>query len=97
MQHDILPRWEYFLGVMLFGSYQEFERRVGSVTTSRGAKREMILDTVNRLPQQFRIGDIERTCPGVSRPTINRALKELRDKGKIACIKPGRDATWGKK
>lgn len=96
MQHAILPWWEYFLGVMLFGSYQEFERRVGLVTTSRGAKREMILDTVSRLPHQFQIGDIERACPGVSRPTINRALKELRDKGKIACIKAGRDAKWEK-
>jgi Fic family protein len=95
-EHDILPWWEYFLGVMLFGSYQEFERRVGLITTSRGAKREMILDTVDRLPRQFQIGDIERACPGVSRPTINRALKELRDQGKIACIKPGRDARWEK-
>jgi len=97
MQHNILPWWEYFLGVMLFGSYQEFERRVGLVSTSRGAKREMILDTVNRLPGKFQIGDIERTCPGVSRPTINRALKELKDQGKIACIKPGRDARWEKR
>lgn len=96
-EHAILPWWEYFLGVMLFGSYKEFERRVGLVTTSRGAKREMILDTVNRLPQQFQIGDIERACPGVSRPTINRALKELRDQGKITCIKPGRDARWEKR
>jgi len=96
-EHAILPWWEYFLGVMLFGSYQEFERRVGLVTTSRGAKREMILDTVNHLPRQFQIGDIERACPGVSRPTINRALKELRDQGKIICIKPGRDARWEKR
>lgn len=97
MQHNILPWWDYFLGVMLFGSYKEFERRVGLITTSRGAKREMILDTVNRLPRQFQIGDIERTCPGVSRPTINRALKELKDQGRIACIKPGRDARWEKR
>ena len=96
-EHAILPWWEYFLGVMLFGAYQEFERRVGLVTTSRGAKREMILDTVNRLPRQFQIADIERACPGVSRPTINRALKELRDQGKITCIKPGRDARWEKR
>ena len=29
MKHAILPWWECFLGVMLFGSYREFERRVG--------------------------------------------------------------------
>lgn len=95
-EHDILPWWEYFMGVMLFGAYQKFEKRVGLITTSRGAKREMILDIVNHLPHQFQIGDIERACPSVSRPTINRALKELKDQGKIACIKPGRNAKWEK-
>lgn len=95
-QHPILPWWEYFLGVMLLGVYKEFERRVGMITTTRGAKREMILDTVSRLPQRFQIGDIERACLGVSRPTINRALRELREQGKIICVKSGRDAIWEK-
>jgi len=95
-QHTILHWWEYFLGVMLLGVYQEFERRIGMITTTRGAKREMILDTVSRLPQRFQIGDIERACPGVSRPTINRALRELREQGKIICVKSGRDAIWEK-
>lgn len=95
-QHPILPWWEYFLGVMLLGVYKEFERRVGMITTTRGAKREMILDTVSRLPQRFQIGDIERACLGVSRPTINRALRELREQGKISCVKSGRDAIWEK-
>ena len=80
----------------MFGTYQEFERRVGLITTSRDAKREMILDTINRLPHHFQIGDIERVCAGVSRPTINRALKELRNQGKITRIKSGRDAMWEK-
>jgi CRP-like cAMP-binding protein len=31
---------------------------------------------------------------GVSRPTILRALGELRDAGEIRCTKGGRDATW---
>ena len=95
-QHPILPWWEYFLGVILLGVYKEFERRVGMITTTRGAKREMILDTVSRLPQRFQIGDIERACLAVSRPTINRALRELREQGKIICVKSGRDAIWEK-
>lgn len=95
-QHPILPWWEYFLGVILLGVYKEFERRVGMITTTRGAKREMILETVSRLHQRFQIGDIERACLGVSRPTINRALRELREQGKIICVKSGRDAIWEK-
>lgn len=95
-QHPLQQWWEYFLGVMLLGAYKEFERRVGVITTTRGAKREMILDVVDRLPQQFQVADIERACPGVSRPTINRALRELRETGKIRCTKAGRDAIWEK-
>jgi Fic family protein len=95
-KHTLLPWWEYFLGVVLLGGYKEFERRVGVVTSTRGAKREMVIDAVSRLPQRFQFGDVERACPGVSRPTINRALRQLREAGKISCIKPGRDAIWEK-
>jgi CRP-like cAMP-binding protein len=47
--------------------------------------------------QSFEPGLIERSCPGVSRPTINRVLAELRSAGKISCIRAGRDAIWEKK
>jgi Fic family protein len=94
-QHTLLPWWEYFLGVIL-RAYRDFEQRVGLLTVSRGAKREVVFDVVERLPNQFKYIDVERACPGVSRPTINRALAELRDAGKIRCIKSGRDATWEK-
>lgn len=94
--HSLLPWWEYFCGVMLRSAYREFERRIGVVTTARGAKREMIFDAVARLPEEFRFADVERACPGVSRPTINRALGELRQSGRILLAKAGRDAVWRK-
>jgi len=59
---------------MLLTAYRDFEQRVGVVTTARGAKREMVQDAVARLPQNFKVADVERACPGTSRPTINRAL-----------------------
>ena len=46
------------------------------------------------MPKTFRYADVERACPGVSRPTIVRVLGALRDKGEIRCTKGGRDATW---
>ena len=94
--HTLIPWLEYFLGIMLLGAYREFEHRAGLITTARGAKRTMILEAIERLPQTFQYSDIDRTCPGISRPTINRALRELREKGKITCIKSGRDAQWQK-
>ena len=95
-RHSLLPWWEYFLGVVLYGAYQEFEQRIGMVATHRGAKQKMVLDTVEGLGNRFKYGDVERACPNVSRPTINRALAELRREGKIRCIKHGRDAIWQK-
>jgi Fic family protein len=94
--HNILPWWEYFLGVMLLPAYREFEERTGLIMSGRGAKREMVIDIINHLPKNFQYSDIEQACPGVSRPTINRILKELRLKNQIICIKTGREATWEK-
>jgi Fic family protein len=95
-KHALTPWLEYFLGVMLVGAYREFAERVGAVTNARGAKREMIHDVVARLPHEFRFADVERACPGISRPTMNRALAELRREEKIKCARPGRDAVWVK-
>ena len=95
-RHDLTPWTEYFLGVVLLGAYREFASRVGAVTATRGAKREMIIDAIHRLPSEFRFADVERLSPGVSRPTMNRALAEMRNAGKIRCVKGGRDALWRK-
>ncbi len=94
-KHDLRPWWEYILGVIL-AAYKEFEERVGMLTTARGAKREMVLNAVDLLPRKFQVADVERLSPGVSRPTINRALADLRDEGRINCVKPGRGAIWEK-
>lgn len=93
-QHSLVPWWEYFIGVMLVKAYRDFEDRVGVTSARRGAKRDMIRDAVKRLPNRFRYADLERALPAVSRPTIARALRELRAEGAIRCLKPGRDATW---
>lgn len=95
-KNDPSPWWNYFLSVVLLSSYRELENRVGVATQPRGAKAEMIEDCINCLPNLFRYGEIEAACPNVSRPTINRVLRELREAGKIRCLNPGRDATWGK-
>jgi len=95
-QHSLVPWWEYFVGVMLVKAYRNFEERVGVTNARRGAKRDMIRHAVGRLPNRFRYADLERALPAISRPTIARALRELRTEGAIRCVKPGRDATWEK-
>jgi DNA-binding HxlR family transcriptional regulator len=58
--------------------------------------RGFTMRTVNRFPNRFRYADLERALPAISRPTIARALRELRAEGAIRCLKPGRDAMWEK-
>jgi len=92
-QHDLRPWWNYFLG-MLTAAYKEFESRVGTITSARGAKREMVRASIGRLPVRFTISDLKRLCPGVSYPTLQRALSDLRNEKKIKCLGRGPDARW---
>jgi Fic family protein len=91
--HDLRPWLDYFVGVLL-AAYRELESRVGTITQARGYKRQMVIDCVMRLPEEFRVTDVERVCPGIPRPTINRVLGELRDAGRLESTGRGRDARW---
>lgn len=93
-EHLLLPWWEYFLGVAVLTAYRRLDERVGSITSRRGAKLEMVVAAIRRLPGTFRYADVERACPGISRPTIQRALRALRDRREIALASRGRDAEW---
>ncbi|MGA2587660.1 MAG: Fic family protein [Candidatus Aminicenantales bacterium] len=92
-RHDLRPWWDYFLGTLV-GAYKEFEERVGTITSARGAKKEMLQNSIRRLPGRFRIADLQRACPGISYPTIKRALADLKRNKEIRCLGKGRNAEW---
>ena len=92
-EHDLRPWWEYFLGTLI-AAYNEFESRVGNLTSAKGAKRQRVEDAIQRLPLRFRLADVQRASPGVSYPTLKRALADLRRKGQLRCLGKGRDAEW---
>lgn len=95
-RHSVLPWWEYFLGVGVLTAYRRLDERIGKVTSRRGAKQQMVMAAIRRFPETFRYADVARACPGVSRPTIQRALRRLRNAGEIELLQRGRDAAWGK-
>ena len=95
-QHSLLAWWEYLLGVGVLTAYRRLDERLGSLTSRRGAKQQMVISTIERLPERFRYADLARACPGISRPTIQRALRKLRDAGQIELTQLGRDAEWRK-
>jgi len=91
--HDALPWMRYFWGVVL-RAYAEFEERVGTLRTGRGAKTGMVEDAVARRLGAFSISDIEKECPGVSRDWIRIVLRRLRDERRIVRRGSGRGAKW---
>jgi Fic family protein len=93
-KHAILPWWEYFLGVMLLGAYREFEGRVGLVTSRRGSKTEMALDTIRRFMGDFTIRDVQERCPNIGVDLLRRILREERAAGRLECLGRGPTAKW---
>ena len=95
-RHSLKSWWEYSLGVLI-GAYQEFERRIGTITKARGAKTSIVEETIDNLPATFSISDIERLCPSVSRDMIRVVLNRLRKEGYIVSKGTGRGALWEKR
>jgi len=91
--HDPFPWLRYFWGVVL-RAYREFEDRVGTLRTGKGAKTDLIEEAVGRRIGPFAISDIEGDCPGVSRDWIRIILRRLRDEGRIVRRGKGRGARW---
>ena len=96
-QHDLLPWWEYFLGVMMFGAYRELEDRMALMQTTKGAKTAMVLDVLGRMVGDFSVKDIQERCPHVGIDLIRRIMRKERQAGKLECLGRGADARWRRK
>jgi Fic family protein len=93
-KHDPWPYINYILYI-LKTAYREFEERVG-LSTARGAKTSMVLDAIERLPDSFRMVDLERVAPNVTRDMIRVVLNRLKQDNKIYCEGYGAAALWRK-
>ena len=92
-RHDVRPWVEYFLGVLI-AAYNDFEARVGTISSAKGAKRVLVKNAITHLPSPFSIGELERVCKGISRRTLVRALYDLRSEGVLRCVGRGPNAQW---
>ena len=92
-RHELTPWMNFFLAIARRG-YVEFEQRAGQVKAPRGAKAELVLAAICQESGDFRIGDIERACPGVGREWIRSLLSDLKADGKVSCQGKGPGARW---
>lgn len=95
-QHDLEPWTQYLLGTLI-AAYREFEARVGTLSSARGAKTGMVLEAFERLPASFRLVDLERACPTVTRDMIRVVLNRLKSEGRVEAIGRGAGAHWKKR
>ena len=92
-KHDPWPYVNFVL-YTLKSAYKEFEERVGQIASPKGAKAEMVLNAIRAQRGEFRLIDIERTCPGVGREWIRVLLADLRKSGEATCKGKGPAARW---
>ena len=89
--HDLAPWLEYWLGTLL-RAYAEFEQRVSALQSARGAKTEMVLEAFERLPHSFRLAELERACPTVTRDRSSVVLNRLKSEARVEAIGRGAGA-----
>lgn len=94
-KHDAMPWLEYFWGVLL-RAYKEFEGRIGNLKQSGARKSQRVRDAVERKVRPFRIVDIERECPDVSRESIRVVLRAMKREGRVEPRGRGRGVRWRK-
>lgn len=91
--NDPWPWLSYFVRV-LARAYAQFEQRAASGRTA-GTKQDRVREyVISHAPRIFRISDIRVALPGVSDPTIRRALDRLRSQGDVRSQGTGRSAVW---
>ncbi|MGI8734479.1 MAG: Fic family protein, partial [Pyrinomonadaceae bacterium] len=56
----------------------------------------LVLDAIERLPDSFKMVDLERASPNVTRDMIRVVLNRLKKENKIYCEGRGAAAVWRK-
>jgi Fic family protein len=94
-KHDPWPYINYVLFI-LKAAYREFVERVGETSEPRGAKTQLVLETIGKMSGTFSLVELERACPGVSRDMIRRVLHTQKGQT-VDCIGRGPGALWEKR
>lgn len=92
-KHDLRPWTEYLLGTFI-AAYHEFESHVGALTTSRGAKTDMVMAAIRGFHGSFTVAELQEQCPAVGIDLIRRILAREKAGGTLECLGRGPAARW---
>ena len=74
--------------------------RVGDIKAPRGEKREQVIQGIDHLLSRpgraFRLSELERMCPRVSRDMVRHVLREQQQSGAVTCAGRGAGAIWSR-
>ena len=88
---------KYLLGVIL-ASYRDFEERISlTITTKKLSAKEMVEIAISKKIGKFTKSDIMEFCPSLARASIEKALKELCEEGKLIKHGGGRSTFYSHK
>jgi hypothetical protein len=62
-----------------------------------GAKAALVEAALDVHSGEFILTDLKHSCPGVSRDTVRRVLRDLQKGGKVVCLGHDPAAAWRKK
>ncbi|MGO8695266.1 MAG: hypothetical protein ACLQMF_16515 [Rectinemataceae bacterium] len=66
------------------------------MTTSRGAKTEMVADAIEGFKGDFTVSELQKRCPTVGSDLIQRILATGKAAGSLECLGRGPAARWRK-
>ncbi len=94
-QHELMPWWNYLLGVVK-SAYQELKERV-NLSTHGDHKSSLLRQTILTYDHPFQISEIQNLHPSIDRELIKKVLSRMKKEGLIISSGTGRAATWQKR
>ena len=91
-EHDLMPRWQYFLSTVK-SSYQELKTRVESSPTG-DTMSSLVRQTLESFTSTFSITDLCRIHPNIDRDLIKKVINSAKNDGVIEPLGKGRNARW---
>ena len=92
-QHDIVPFWNYFLGIIK-EAYRELAEKVSLQEGYSEGKSELIRQKVLTQMGPFALSDIMRELKSASPQLIKKVLSQLKEEGRLVLAGKGRGARW---